>query len=1303
MRFLCFLTILLGLQITFVHEARASDDLILEEAKSCFSKPTSGCVYKYLTELALEQHVSTKRQDHFKKRYETFFAIADRLIDVGEYDLAKGYTLRGIAETREIYNASFFGQGMILLGRIADATGRTQDANAYLKAANSPAVKENVLKFSGNRSEVTKRYAVNSRERYKKNRYLKEPMFLNSTYSLSEILIQEGRYTEALKVISEIDPVYVYSLEHRVEKDVASRQLQSLPSFDIDYKEAPLYVRSNDQSVITFLDVLFEIALAKYEDGDHEYTRKAVALGEEILTGGYEEKGHQHKYFKWDSRRFAQLAVFYALGGRYEDLMQMNMWKSSGRTRGGVSEPAVKIVRAFLARQQYDKAQNILKEIKNTKSQYEGYELLAEHLFKEKKNLQLGIVLNEFLQITNGRAADQYAETRRIVAKYLYLTGQNQRAGELVVDALAVLVKGRFPCHSAGGYCQIFRPREELLGMLVQNDSFDEALNFVQTSEQYSELGVIAAEKGDFQNAKKMILKSNDLFTEEITNRRAVIMSKYEKDKSVSAEKLKIMIKNNTSYLKKRRDQSYWSRLSKIILYISLSEEKEQHREFYKKQLSFLEAEIHTRDENQGFKTASKVNALIARHLMDGKKLNVHKILIPNLVGRSSRDLRFLSRVLEEAGLSEEAKIVWREFSYLIPTMASVSKHSGEVRRIALHHVEYRNFEAAEKAMMDIVNFRRFFYKSGYHVNFEHRKDALYMKMVAAIAAEGRYDDAILLIEKIVASSTQQDAWFQIAKSMIDNGEPAKAKSLIKERMIPFEKQALELIRRSYIAKHYGGRDEKSYEVLRLLNDRIFVLDFLSLGKELQEYNDFIDSIYLWAPDKEQLLQFARVKAEGLEQRGKLKEQKDVLKKAIKDVGVIHSHEESFFTYVRKVALDQAQAGFNEDAIETLSEGTYVGAREERNMAFLLLAADVYVKALGPIDRETKKYITEQLRTRPHKIEFHKKPYQHELINNKECKLPSFKKDDVQVHWVSIDEGLYHSREKLSNAKRLVKQTPVEVKASEKQIILVLTSNKPNIWSLKIDAGAKVKAILIGGNDARIDGIPIDIPILNYSIANNANYSNCHGYLSLMGEPSNNPNRKLVRVLYYLKEFLGRDVDHIYLKQKETQKFVVKELTQAELEKKASYAKMSPYPKNLEPSPTDFYFLGLNAVEKVVKDKDMSIPEVPKEQEGLNKLVEMGKIRSFTKDDEHLMQKWLDGVNAKFKRFNEDLKTYTMRRPDYIVMKPIIFPTGMSGANRHDFLVLENVMPPQGYQGHSNVYYLSDFTCKGSLSGYCGI
>jgi RNA polymerase sigma factor (sigma-70 family) len=61
------------------------------------------------------------------------------------------------------------------------------------------------------------------------------------------------------------------------------------------------------------------------------------------------------------------------------------------------------------------------------------------------------------------------------------------------------------------------------------------------------------------------------------------------------------------------------------------------------------------------------------------------------------------------------------------------------------------------------------------------------------------------------------------------------------------------------------------------------------------------------------------------------------------------------------------------------------------------------------------------------------------------------------------------------------KPVDVEVRATAKPVVLVLTSYGEAVWNVKPDAGARIKAVLVGaGSPQEIDGLPPDVPVRHF-------------------------------------------------------------------------------------------------------------------------------------------------------------------------------------------------------------------------------
>jgi RNA polymerase sigma factor (sigma-70 family) len=81
-----------------------------------------------------------------------------------------------------------------------------------------------------------------------------------------------------------------------------------------------------------------------------------------------------------------------------------------------------------------------------------------------------------------------------------------------------------------------------------------------------------------------------------------------------------------------------------------------------------------------------------------------------------------------------------------------------------------------------------------------------------------------------------------------------------------------------------------------------------------------------------------------------------------------------------------------------------------------------------------------------------------------------------ELHYVGVD-GPQGNRSSTSEA------VIVELKATAKPAVLVLASHLPVIWDFRLNKDARVTAVILGGfHKPEIDGLPKDVPVVDYSV-----------------------------------------------------------------------------------------------------------------------------------------------------------------------------------------------------------------------------
>lgn len=88
-------------------------------------------------------------------------------------------------------------------------------------------------------------------------------------------------------------------------------------------------------------------------------------------------------------------------------------------------------------------------------------------------------------------------------------------------------------------------------------------------------------------------------------------------------------------------------------------------------------------------------------------------------------------------------------------------------------------------------------------------------------------------------------------------------------------------------------------------------------------------------------------------------------------------------------------------------------------------------------------------------------------------KLADLGSDEVELHVVGVYEGIAHVNGPVN----------VKVKATPKPVVLALSAYQPVIWTISLDAGARLSAVYVSGpyNPQTVTGVPPEIPVYRVS------------------------------------------------------------------------------------------------------------------------------------------------------------------------------------------------------------------------------
>lgn len=248
---------------------------------------------------------------------------------------------------------------------------------------------------------------------------------------------------------------------------------------------------------------------------------------------------------------------------------------------------------------------------------------------------------------------------------------------------------------------------------------------------------------------------------------------------------------------------------------------------------------------------------------------------------------------------------------------------------------------------------------------------------------------------------------------------------------------------------------------------------------------------------------------------------------------------------------------------------------------------------------------------------------------------------------------------------------------SDKPIALLLGAYEPTIWSIGWTKGTKIVAVFATGYHRQVvAGLPSGTPVIVSSLAEKGA---CGGqYLSGGGD--------LAWVNPKAREVFGRDAARVYLKAPD-----------GVLEINESNQAKSAYVTSPDTPPESF--------------KDKTGPAAG--TAGLEQAVAAGQLRPLTQADIQVVRDSYRALAPKTAKGTPDVPPVAGAAPKappevripalgihrgYVVLKPMVYPAGLFGANLAYFVIPNGAPAPTGNPGHSTVIDLNKAVpCSGAL------
>lgn len=248
---------------------------------------------------------------------------------------------------------------------------------------------------------------------------------------------------------------------------------------------------------------------------------------------------------------------------------------------------------------------------------------------------------------------------------------------------------------------------------------------------------------------------------------------------------------------------------------------------------------------------------------------------------------------------------------------------------------------------------------------------------------------------------------------------------------------------------------------------------------------------------------------------------------------------------------------------------------------------------------------------------------------------------------------------------------------SDKPVALLLGAYEPTIWSIGWTKGTKIVAVFATGYHRQVvAGLPSGTPVIVSSLVEKGA---CGGqYLSGSSD--------LAWVNPKAREIFGRDAERVYLKAPEG----VLEISESKRAKSAYVTSPATPPESF---------------------KDKTGPAAG--TAGLDQAVALGLLRPLTQADIQVVRDYYRALAPKTAKGKPDVPPVAGAAPEappearipsigihrgYVVLKPLVYPAGLFGANLAYFVIPKGAPVPTGNPGHSTVIDLNKAVpCRGAM------
>ena len=241
-------------------------------------------------------------------------------------------------------------------------------------------------------------------------------------------------------------------------------------------------------------------------------------------------------------------------------------------------------------------------------------------------------------------------------------------------------------------------------------------------------------------------------------------------------------------------------------------------------------------------------------------------------------------------------------------------------------------------------------------------------------------------------------------------------------------------------------------------------------------------------------------------------------------------------------------------------------------------------------------------------------------------------------------------------------QMDVEIRYTEKPVVLMLGAYEPTIWNISWAPGTKIAAVLLSGfHKQALSGLPDNVSRI---ISTAENKGKCGSFYI--------DQQNLGSLNAIARRTFNQKVDLVY------------------------FAKNGSILIGDEP-PTNEKLLQSGSIQyELLRRTDLS--GVP----GLKQAVERGLLRAATLADAEEWQNRESKIDQK-----RDIPSVADQRPikpkrpallnAYVVLRAFSYPGGLYGGNSAVFFIPNGVPKPKGNPGPSTVYDFNTLTCEGGL------